>query len=114
MCFDIFGSFLIKHDTRLGVLFILLIVTSLLYDYSEYYVFSRGFLEGCYRKHGLSYAIYKILLSSPKMWSILCNFWKFFPFSKKNGLSYVIYSIFSTSLKTWTIMCIFWNFFLFS
>src|SRR4051812_40231236 len=33
-------------------------------------------------KHGLSYAIYEISLSSPKTWTIICNFLNIFPFSK--------------------------------
>src|SRR3954470_21768342 len=64
------------------------------------------------------------------MWTIKCNFWNFFPFSKnvdyhmlilkffpfllKRGLSYVIFGISLPSPKTWTLICNFWNFFPFS
>src|SRR3954468_21629872 len=34
------------------------------------------------QERGLSYAISGISFSSPKMWTIICNFLNFFPFSK--------------------------------
>src|SRR3954469_13095960 len=59
------------------------------------------------QKSGLSYAFYAICFSSPITWTIICNFYNFFPFSKnvdyhmqflkflslfpKRGLSYAIY-----------------------
>src|SRR4051812_43524475 len=74
----------------------------------------------------LSYAMFGISLSSPKTWTIICNFWNFFLFSKnmeyhmqfqeflslfqKHGLSYIIYRISFTSPKTWTIICKFKEF----
>src|SRR4051812_11927429 len=93
------------------------------------------------KKRGLSYAISEIFIPSLKTWTIICNFWNFFPFSKnadyymqflefrsnnkdydmqfmkflsllkKRGLSYAISEIFIPSLKMWTIMCNFRNFF---
>src|SRR3954470_212591 len=82
------------------------------------------------KKNGLSYAIYKISFSSPKGWSLICNFWNFLSFSKNvdyhmkflkflshlqnRGLSYAILRISSTSPKMWSIICNFWNFFPFS
>src|SRR3954467_15751991 len=35
-----------------------------------------------FKKHGLSYAIFEISFSSPKTWTIICNFRNFYPFSK--------------------------------
>src|SRR3954470_10410086 len=32
------------------------------------------------QKCGLSYAIYGISFPSPKTWTVICNFWNFFPF----------------------------------
>src|SRR4051812_47953402 len=96
------------------------------------------------QQHGLSYAISKISFPSPKTWTIRCNFWNFFPFSKyvdyymhfleflsknvdydkqfmeflsllqQHGLSYAISKISFPSPKMWTIRCNFWNFFPFS
>src|SRR3954468_10736467 len=80
------------------------------------------------QKRGLSYIISEISFPSPKTWTIICNFWNFFPFSKnvdnhhmqfwetlfllqKRGLSYAISEIFFPSPKTWTIICNFGNFF---
>src|SRR3954464_14133874 len=64
------------------------------------------------------------------MWTIMCNFWNFFPFSEnvdyhmqfleflsllhKCGLSYAISKISFSSPKTWTIIIKFYNLFLFS
>src|SRR3954470_4946044 len=64
-----------------------------------------------------------------KTWTIICDFWNFFLFSKnvdyhmqflkflslfkKCGLSYAIYEIFFSSPKICTIKCNFYNFFLF-
>src|SRR4051812_37861848 len=64
------------------------------------------------------------------MWTIICNCWNFFPFSKnmgyemqfmeflsllqKRGLLYAISEISFPSLKTWTIIRNFLNFFPFS
>src|SRR4051812_15342425 len=78
-------------------------------------------------KHGLSYAIFEISSSYPKTWTIICNFWNIFPFSKnmdyyiqflefhfilqKHGLLYVIFGISFSSPKTLTIVCNHWNFF---
>src|SRR3954471_18967562 len=61
------------------------------------------------QKRGLSYAISGFSIPSPKPWTIICNFWNFFLFSKnmdyhmqfqefqslhqKHGLSYIIYRI---------------------
>jgi len=60
------------------------------------------------QKHGLSYAIFRISFPSSKTWTIICNFWNFFPFSKntdyhmqlleflyhiQSGLSYAILEI---------------------
>src|SRR3954463_14454458 len=92
-----------------------------------------GFLEflSLLQKRGLSYAIYEIFFSSPKTWTIICNFWNCFLFSKnmdnhmqfmkflyllqKRGLSYAIYKIYFSFQKTWTISyAIFWSFFPFS
>src|SRR3954464_7281946 len=69
-------------------------------------------------------------LPSQKTWTIMCNFWNLFPFSKnmdyhiqfleflpllkKYGVSYAISEISFPSQKTWTIICIFLNFFPFS
>src|SRR3954467_4352355 len=96
------------------------------------------------KKCGLSYAISEISFPSPKTWSIICNFWSFFPFTKnmdyymqfmeflsknvdydknlmeflsflqKRGLSKAISKISFLSPKTWTFICNFWNFFPFS
>src|SRR3954465_11426207 len=68
------------------------------------------------QKRGLSNAIYEISLSSPKTWTIICNFWNFFHFSKnvdyhiqflescsllqKHGLSYAISRISFPSQKS--------------
>src|SRR3954466_1268513 len=45
---------------------------------------SYQFLEflSLLQKRGLSYAIYEIASTSPKTWSLICNFRNFFPFSK--------------------------------
>jgi len=72
------------------------------------------------QKCRLSYAIYEISSSSPKTWTIICNFWNLFPFSKnvdyrtqfmkflsflkKHGLSYAISGISLPSPKTWTMV----------
>src|SRR3954466_8395583 len=93
------------------------------------------------QKHGLSYAIFGISFPSQKTWTIICNFWNFFPktwtmicnlwnffpFSKntdyhkqfrkflslfqKRGLPYAVFLISFRSQKTWTIICNFFNFF---
>src|SRR3954469_19686058 len=105
--------------------------------------YDKQFMEflSLIQKHGLSYAIPKISFLSPKTWTIICNFWNFFPFSKnmdyymhflellsknvdydkqfmeflsllkKNGLSYAISKISSPSPKTYTILWNLWNFF---
>src|SRR3954471_2935429 len=78
------------------------------------------------QKYGLSYAISIISITSQRTWTIICNFWNFFLFSKnmdyhmqfqeflsllqKHGLSYIIYIISFTSPKTWTIICKFKEF----
>src|SRR3954469_8771046 len=53
-------------------------------------------------------------LSSPKTWTVICNFWNLFPFSKKQGLSYANIGIYFPPPKAWTIICNFWKFFPFS
>src|SRR3954469_8428851 len=81
------------------------------------------------QKHGPPYATYGISFTSPKMWTIICNFCTFFPFSEnvdyhmqfmkflsllqKHRLSYAISRIYFSSPKTWTTMCNLWNLFLF-
>src|SRR3954469_15128457 len=76
---------------------------------------------------GLSYAISEISFSSPKTWTIICDFWSFFPFFKnvdyhmqflkflsflqKHGLSYAISGNSFPSSNMWTIICDFLNFF---
>src|SRR3954469_2247445 len=81
------------------------------------------------KKSGLSDVIYGISFPSPKTWTIICSFWKFFLFFKnvdyhmqfqeflsllqKHGLSYAIFRISFSSPRTWTIICIFGNFLLF-
>jgi len=64
------------------------------------------------QKRGLSYAIFGIYFLSPKMWTNICIFSEFFPFSKH---VYIIYNLwnFFPSLKTWTIICNFKIFVLF-
>src|SRR4051812_25470720 len=47
------------------------------------------------QKRGLSYAIFGIAFPSQKTWTIICNFWNFFP-------------------KTQTMICNLWNLFPFS
>src|SRR4051812_22534299 len=42
------------------------------------------------QKRRLLYVIFEISIPSPKTWTIICNFWNFFPFSEKHGLSYAI------------------------
>src|SRR3954467_12757091 len=95
----------------------------------DYHMQFMEFLS-LFKKRGLSYAISGISFASTKMWTIICNFWNFFPLSKnvdyhmqilkffpfllKRGLSYVIFGIFFPSPKTWTLICNFWNFFPFS
>src|SRR4051812_23833201 len=99
-------------------------------DYDMQFMEFFSFLQ----KHGLSYAISEISIPSLKKWTIICNFWNFFPFSKnvdyymqfleihsknvdydmqvmeflfllqKRGLLYVIYGISFPSPKTWTII----------
>src|SRR3954462_7121717 len=108
--------------------------------------YDKQFMEflSLLQKHGLSYENSKIYFPFPKTWTIICNFWNFFPFSKnvdyymhfleflskyvdydkqfmeflsllhKHGLSYDISKISFPSQKTWTIRCNFWNFFPFS
>src|SRR3954463_159278 len=72
-------------------------------------------------KRGRSYVIYRISFSYKKIWTIICNSWNFFLFSKnmdyhmhfmeflsflqKHGLSYSIFGISIPSSKTWTITC---------
>src|SRR3954463_2750421 len=72
-------------------------------------------------KCGLSYAISEISFSSPKTWTIICDFWNFFLFSKnedyhmqflkflsllpKRGLSYAISRISFPSSKMYTTIC---------
>src|SRR3954471_21097411 len=68
------------------------------------------------QKRGLSYAMYEVSFSSPKTWTIICNFSNFFLFSKYmdyhmqfmkflyllqiRGLSYAIYEIsFSSTIR---------------
>src|SRR3954470_18801488 len=63
------------------------------------------------QKHGLSYGISKIAFPSPKTWTIRCNFWNFFSFSKNVDYPLEFMEFFSPSPKMWTIICIFWNFF---
>src|SRR4051812_8032744 len=69
----------------------------------------------------LSYAMFGISLPSPKTWTIICNFWNIFFFSKnmeyhkqfqefislfqKRGLSYAIFGISFPSPETWTFIC---------
>src|SRR3954466_14608037 len=55
--------------------------------------------------------LYEISFPSPKTWTIICNFYNFYLFSKKRGLSYANSGISFSSPKTWTIICNFWNFF---
>src|SRR4051812_32852418 len=51
-------------------------------------------------KRRLLYVISEISILSPKMWTIICTFWNFFPFFEKRGLSYAISTnIFSFSKK---------------
>src|SRR3954465_5774663 len=75
------------------------------------YIKSLSLLQNC----GLSYAISRISFYSPKTWTIICNFWNFFPFSKnveyhmqfitflslleKYGLSYAILEFLSDLQK---------------
>src|SRR3954469_22554628 len=90
------------------------------------------------QKRGLSYAISRISFSSPKTWTIICDFWNFFLFSNnvdyhmqfleflsllkksgrfsllpKHGLSYAIFGISFSSPITSTIICSLRNFFFF-
>src|SRR4051812_31921568 len=90
--------------------------------------YDKQFMEflSLLQKHGLSYAISKISFPSPKTWTIICNFWNSFPFSKnvdyhmqflefisllkKRGLLYAFFGISFPSPKMWTIICNLWNF----
>src|SRR3954470_14680185 len=62
----------------------------------------------------LSYAVFGISLSSPKTWTIICNFWNFFLFSKNMEYHMQFQEFLSLFPNTWTIICNFWNFFPFS
>src|SRR3954470_22840626 len=35
-----------------------------------------------FQKYGVSYAVFGIYFLSQKTWTIICNYWNFFPFSK--------------------------------
>src|SRR3954468_13251833 len=62
-------------------------------------------------KRGLSYAISEISFSSPKTWTIICNFWNLFPFSKNVDYHMKFLKFLFLLLKTWNTKCNFWNFF---
>src|SRR3954468_8877213 len=75
--------------------------------------YDKQFMEflSLLQKHGLSYAISKISFPSPKTWTIICNFWNFFPFSKNVDYHMLFWNFFP---KTWTMISNLWNFFPFS
>src|SRR4051812_6030827 len=54
------------------------------------------------QKRGLSYAISEISFPSQKTWTIIWNFWNFFPFSK--NVEYYMQFLKKNS-KMWTILC---------
>src|SRR3954465_9350557 len=51
------------------------------------------------QKHGISYVIYEISFSSPKTWTIICNFWNFCPFSINVDYHFHFLNFFSFSIK---------------
>src|SRR3954468_2233794 len=65
-------------------------------------------------KRGLSYAIYEIYFSFSKTWSVICNFWKLFTFSKNVDYYMQFLEFISLSPKTLTIICDIYNFFPFA
>src|SRR3954466_12054013 len=74
------------------------------------------FLEffSLHQKHGLSYAFYGISVLSPKTWTIIFNFWNFYPFFQNVDYHMQVSKIPFPPPKTWTIIFNLWNFFLFS
>jgi len=70
----------------------LLLKYDLLCAISKHVGYHMKFMEylSLLQKCGISYTIYGISIPPPKTWSVICNLWKFFPFSKKRGLSYAI------------------------
>src|SRR3954465_1407063 len=76
----------------------------------DYYMLSLEFLS-LFKKDGLSYAISKVSIISSKTWTIVCNFWNFFPFSINMDYHMQVLRNPFPSQKTWTIICNIWYFF---
>src|SRR3954469_16531588 len=77
------------------------------FPFSKNVDYHMQFLEilSLFQKRGLLYAFSEISSPSPKTWTIICEFWNFYRFSKTRGLSYSISRISFSSSKTWTIIC---------